>query len=161
MIHVLELPYSKPPLTLNPRGVGMTRGAAFARARLIRDVRADAHRLALGGRLPRKVAHVRVQLHYRPRDNRHRDPINLTATQKALVDGLRDYGLVADDDSRYVTDLMPIIHRAEKGQPGRMWLELDIDEPAHCLVCHTTNPPERREGCGPDCLTDQEESTDE
>lgn len=124
----LDLPYTKPPLTLNPAGVGTTRGAVYARAAQIRSVRADAAWLAHRDHLPRNVAHVAVQLHYRPRDNRHRDPINLTATQKALVDGLRDYRLVPDDDPRFVTDLMPVIHPAEKRKPGRMWLELTITE---------------------------------
>lgn len=116
--HTIVLPYTTPPLSLNDRGHWRTRN------RLIASVRSDAARLAQRGRLPQKVAHVSVQLHYRPRDNRHRDAINLTATQKALVDGLRDYGLVLDDDGRYVTDLMPAIHPAEKGQPGRLWLEI-------------------------------------
>lgn len=126
MTITIDLPWTAPPLTLNPSGVGTTRGAAFARARLIRDVRAHMAVLARHTNLPLKVAHVHVQLHYRPRDNRHRDAINLAPTQKALVDGLRDYGLVPDDDGRYVTDLMPAIHPAERGHIGRLWLELDI-----------------------------------
>ncbi|MGC5249638.1 hypothetical protein ACPXB3_22270 [Gordonia sp. DT219] len=122
----IELPWTAPPLTLNPAGVGTTRGAAFARARQIRDVRAHMAVLARHTNLPLKVAHVHVQLHYCPRDRRRRDAINLTPTQKALVDGLRDYGLVPDDDGRWVTDHMPVIHPAEKGHTGRMWLELTI-----------------------------------
>ena len=118
--HTIVLPYTTPPLSLNDRGHWRTRNG------LIASVRSDAARLAQRDHLPQKVAHVAVQLHYRPRDNRHRDAINMTATQKALVDGLRDYGLVVDDDGRYVTDLMPEIHPAEKGQPGRLWLEITI-----------------------------------
>ena len=123
----LSLPYTKPPLSLNG-GVPTSVRAMRAKAALIADVRANGRLLARYAQLPRNVAHVRVQLHYAPRDNRHRDAINLTPTQKALVDGFRDYGLVAEDDGRYVTDLMPVIHPAEKGQPGRMWIELDIQE---------------------------------
>lgn len=120
--HRIDLPYTRPPLSLNDRGHWRKRAAQIA------AVRSDAANLARSTKLPRNCAHAQIGLHYRPRDNRHRDPINLAATQKALVDGLRDYGLVPDDDSRYVTDLMPHIHPAEKGQPGRMWLEITTDE---------------------------------
>lgn len=129
---ILDLPYTKPPLSLNG-GVPTSTAAMRAKARQIRSVRSDGANLARHANLPRKVAHACVRLHYRPRDSQPRDPINLTPTQKALVDGLRDYGLVPDDDSRYVTDLMPAIHPAEKGQPGRLWLEITITtaEEAH------------------------------
>ncbi|WIC40286.1 RusA-like resolvase [Gordonia phage Holliday] len=120
--HRLPLPWTKPPLSMNDRGHWRKKAAETA------SVRGDCKTLARHANLPRNCAHVVVSLHYRPRDNRHRDPINLAATQKALVDGLRDYGLVADDDPRYVTDLMPTIHPAEKGEQGRLWLELHIEE---------------------------------
>lgn len=120
--HRIDLPWTKPPLSMNDRGHWRKKAAQTA------AVRGDSLTLARHADLPRNCAHVVVGLHYRPRDNRHRDPINIAATQKALVDGLRDYGLVADDDPRYVTDLMPTIHPAEKGEQGRLWLELHIEE---------------------------------
>lgn len=125
----LDLPWTSPPLSLNDRGY--TRGAAMARASKVRELRETAFVLAHEAGLPKGLVHVTVQLHYQPRDNKHRDPINLAPVQKALVDGLRSgnakyrgYGLVADDDPRYLTDLMPAIHPAVKGEGGRMWLEL-------------------------------------
>ncbi|QLF83877.1 RusA-like resolvase [Gordonia phage Moosehead] len=120
--HIITLPWTKPPLSMNDRGHWRKKAAQTA------SVRGDCLALARHARLPRNCGHVHIRLHYRPRDNRHRDPINLAATQKALVDGLRDYGLVPDDDPRYVTDHMPTIHPAEKGQGGRLWLELTIQE---------------------------------
>lgn len=118
------LPYSKPPLSLNDRGHYM------ARARKVAQVRRDVHLIARSHNLPRGLEHVTVQLHYRPARNGRRDPINLTATHKALVDGLTagtrnpGYGLVPDDTPQYVTDTIPIVHPAIKGQPGQLWLDI-------------------------------------
>ena len=124
----IDLPWQTPPLTLNDR-----RGHR-AHAREVRQVRETMHWLAIRQQLPKGVAHVVIELHWLPAFRRRRDPINVTATQKALVDALTagttktpGYGLVVDDTPAYVTDLMPVIH-----QPGparvRMWLELTIDQ---------------------------------
>lgn len=121
----IDLPYEKPPLTLNG-GVPTSTRAMHAKAREIRRVRADGATLARMVKLPKNVGHATIQVHYRPRDKRYRDPINLTPTQKALVDGLRDYGLVHDDDQRFITDLMPKIHPPQKGEPGQMWLTINL-----------------------------------
>jgi crossover junction endodeoxyribonuclease RusA len=123
----IDLPYTSPPLSLNG-GVPTSAGAMHAKRRLIASVRRDGALLARSARLPRNVAHATIRLHYRPRTRRHRDPINLTPTQKALVDGLRDFGLVPDDDPRFVTDLMPAIHPVEKGRPGALWLTVTITD---------------------------------
>lgn len=123
----IDLPYRTPPLTLNG-GVPTSVPAMRAKARQIRSVRADAATLARHTNLPLKVAHATIQLHYAPSQTRYRDPINLTPTQKALVDGLRDYGLVEDDDSRYVTDLMPVIHPKTGTGVGRLWLTITTQE---------------------------------
>ena len=121
------LPYSKPPLSLNDRGHYM------ARARKVAQVRRDVYLIARSHNLPTGLDHVTVQLHYPPAHNRRRDPINLSATHKALVDGLAagtkkhpGYGLVPDDDPRYVTDLMPVIHPSAQGKPAQMWLVLEF-----------------------------------
>ena len=45
-------------------------------------------------------------------------------TQKALVDGIVDSGIVLDDTPQYVTETIPTIHPAIKGQDGKMWLEI-------------------------------------
>lgn len=126
---VLELPWTAPPLTLNQRRA--TRGAMFAHARIIAEVRATVHDLARVSKLPRGLDHVTVQMHYRPRDNRRRDTDNLVATLKPACDALTagtakhpGYGMVADDIPRYMAKPEPIIHPAERGKAGALWLEI-------------------------------------
>jgi hypothetical protein len=60
-----------------------------------------------------------VRLHFYPGDNRRRDRINLALVHKAVVDGLVDAGVVADDDSESIVELMPAIH---KGKQRRTWV---------------------------------------
>lgn len=119
------LPWTSPPLSLNDRGHHM------ARARVVADVRRAVYLMARAHQLPQGLDHVTVQLHYRPERNGRRDPVNLIGTQKALVDGLTSgtkkhpgYGLVPDDTPQYVTDTIPIIHPAVKGQPGQLWIDI-------------------------------------
>ena len=126
----LSLPWTRPPLSMNGSR-GVTRAAAFARARTVRETRAVAMQLAAAARLPRGLDHVTVQLHYRPRDNRRRDTDNLIATLKPLADGLAagtakhpGYGLVPDDIPRHMAKPEPIIHPAERGQPGALWRDV-------------------------------------
>ncbi|WP_280273394.1 hypothetical protein [Nocardia wallacei] len=138
---VLPLPYTKPPLSLNDSGA--SRGAALARSRKRKQLRTDVCRLAALAYLPRGVDHVTVQLHYRPRDNRVRDTDNLIATAKPIYDALTKgrparisprtrrpvpaqigYGMVPDDTPRWMTKPEPIIHAAQPGQPGSLWVEL-------------------------------------
>ncbi|WP_336881421.1 hypothetical protein [Rhodococcus globerulus] len=136
----IRLPYTKPPLSLNDRG--MSRGAAMAKATKIRKMREQMVQLAQIARLPKGVKFVTVQLHYRPRDNRARDTDNLVATLKPLADGLTaprvvktkrginthpGHGMVPDDSTRYMSKPEPLIHEAIKGQPGTLWLELTWD----------------------------------
>ncbi|TCN51831.1 hypothetical protein EV641_109222 [Rhodococcus sp. SMB37] len=120
----LDLPYEKPPLTANSR---MHWGP---KSKLTRMMRSDAHTLAKAAKLPPCIfLRITVQLHYRPKTNRRRDPSNLMPTQKAILDGLVDYGLVPDDCPPYVTELVPAIHPAEKGLEGSLWLTITIGEP--------------------------------
>lgn len=119
---------------------GITKGARFAKARVIKQLRSDIVKLAVAAQLPKDVAHLTATLHYRARDNRARDTGNLMATVKALVDGLTPhrvvetkrgtkvhvgYGMVADDSSRIVSTPEPVIHEAVKGQPPALWLEIE------------------------------------
>ncbi|MEU0871633.1 hypothetical protein [Nocardia brasiliensis] len=137
---VLELPWTAPPLTLNARRA--TRGAMFAHARKVAEVRAKVLELAEAADLPRGLAHVTVQLHYRPRDQRRRDTDNLVATLKPACDALTigrpakisrtgkpvpallGYGMVPDDIPRHMAKPEPVIHDAERGKPGALWLEI-------------------------------------
>ena len=122
--HTLWLPYATPPLTANQRLHWA------AKARLTADVRRTAMLLARAAHLPRDCEHVTVALHYTPRDRRRRDPSNLMPTQKAVVDGLVDAGLVADDTPDYVTETSPTIDPPTREAPGpnnsRMALNLKI-----------------------------------
>lgn len=143
---MLELPWTAPPLTLNQRRA--TRGAMFAHAQKIAEVRQTVYELATAAGLPRGLDHVTVTLHYRPRDNRRRDTDNLVATAKPAYDALTPgrparwsrpkdptkkprlvpaqigHGLVADDTPAFMSKPEPVIHRAEKGKGGAMWLEI-------------------------------------
>lgn len=117
----IELPYSTPPLSANQR-------LHWAQAAKIKkQLRQDARVLARFARLPKNLQHVTVGLRYQPRDRRRRDPSNILPTQKPLLDGLVDYGLVPDDDQRFVTEVMPEITQPAGGQKGRMWLVVTID----------------------------------
>jgi crossover junction endodeoxyribonuclease RusA len=121
----IPLPWLTPPLSLNDRR------NRWSNARLVKDVRASAyilaksHRLHAGGPWPK----ITVTLHYAPQVSRVRDSDNLVATEKPLVDGLVDAGVVRDDDTSQVIRNPAVIHPAT-GQKGRLWLTVQIhDEP--------------------------------
>lgn len=116
----IKLPYVKPPLSLNQR---MHR---HEKARVTANVREAAFFLAKSHNLPLNVAHASIRLHYAPLRNGRREGINIVLTQKALVDGLVDYGLVPDDTPQYVTDLMPFIHPQSTTGKGQLWLEIEV-----------------------------------
>lgn len=128
----VSLPWTSPPLSMNDRGHWASK------ANKTRATREATMWAAKTARLPRAVHHVTVQLHYRPRDNRRRDTDNLVATLKPICDALAagttknpGYGIVPDDTPQYMSKPEPIIHPAEKGQPGSLWLTLTIhDEPS-------------------------------
>jgi len=129
----LDLPWSCPPLSMNDSGA--SRGAMFAKAAKRREIRETVAIIGRAEGVPTNVAHVTVQLHYRPRDNRARDTDNLTATLKPICDALtpsrmvgRKYypgcAMVIDDTPRFMAKNEPIIHPAERGAGGAMWLVL-------------------------------------
>lgn len=114
----LELAYDTLPLSLNDRRHHMVRW------RESRNLRDRVRMLCRHHRIPRLKA-ISVEMHWTPRTKRTRDRDNAVATQKAAVDGLRDYparkkdgrivepawrGVVADDDPTHVDYGMPIIH---------------------------------------------------
>ncbi|WP_063710918.1 hypothetical protein [Nocardia niigatensis] len=137
---ILKLPWTAPPLSLNDRG--RTPGARYAHARRVAEVRATVHRLARAAQLPRGLDRVTVLLHYRPRDNRRRDTDNLVATLKPACDALAagtrahpGYGMVPDDIPRHMAKPEPIIHEAERGKRGALWLEVSWEEHEHDWDC--------------------------
>lgn len=108
--HVIALPFTTPPLSLNDRGHWATK------ARMVRDVRDTVHTLAQVTKIP-AYGRILVELHYVPRDNRRRDADNLVATLKPCIDGLVDAGVVLDDSPQYVTWMPPIIDPADSNNP--------------------------------------------
>ncbi|WJJ10799.1 hypothetical protein P9990_19800 [Prescottella equi] len=115
---VLELPWTKPPLSMNDRMHWAQK------AKLTKRIRSTARTLAAAKRLPAGLDHVSVALVYRPRDRRRRDTDNLMPVLKALCDGLVDHGLVTDDTPQWMTKHMPRLDEPQKGAGGAMWLEL-------------------------------------
>ena len=120
--YLLDLKMTAPPLNANHRPHWAVR------ARAVREVRRTAKIMARKEQLPKGCTRVRVRLIYRPRDRRRRDPGNIAPTQTAALDGLVDYGLVPDDCPPYVQEYMPEILASEKGQPGQVWLQVEVLE---------------------------------
>lgn len=113
----IDLPFSRPPLSLNDRMHWATK------ARHTRAIRTATKVRALAVRCPQHER-IAVTLHYRPRDNRPRDIDNLFATLKPCIDGLRDAGIVPEDDRSRVQPNV-VIHDAIKGESGALWLEVE------------------------------------
>ncbi len=112
--HVIVLPYTKPPLTLNQRL------QHFHEYRLKSALIDSVIVLARAGKLP-KMLRAEVELHYAPATWRRRDPDNLSPTHKVCVDGLVRAGIVPDDTSEYVYHKMPVIDQPNAGR-GRLYL---------------------------------------
>lgn len=110
----LTLPFAR-PLNLNDRP-----GNWQERHRLTKAWKDTAILLARKERIPTLQQFTAV-LHYAPRVKRIRDPQNLEAALKPLVDGLVVAHVAPGDDPRYYTPTTPAIHGAT-GEPGRLWL---------------------------------------
>lgn len=120
----MPLSFSKPPMNMNDRHHWRKK------AQLTRLIREEVLVRARSMRLPKNCdTGVTVALHYQPRDNRRRDPSNLIATQKPCLDALVSYGLIPDDTPEFVNELMPVIHPAIKGEPGKCWLTIEVEKP--------------------------------
>lgn len=121
--YTLDLGYTSVPLSMNSR-MHWSKSS-----RITKQIRRTAWALAKQQKLPTDCTHVTVCLHYRPKDRRRRDEDNPLPVLKAACDGLVDADLVPDDTPQYMAKLMPVIHPAEKGQPGSLWLTITIGEP--------------------------------
>lgn len=121
--YTLPLHLTRPPLNMNDRMHWAKR------SKIKRELRQRANIAARVAGLPRDCSAVIVQLVYRPRDRRRRDPSNFMPTQKPVLDGLVDYGLVPDDCPPYVTELIPRVAEVEKGAPGSVWVEVTVVDP--------------------------------
>ncbi|OFN17773.1 hypothetical protein HMPREF2604_07480 [Corynebacterium sp. HMSC055A01] len=132
----IELPWEKPPLSLNDSAPA-SRGAVWGRAAKKREIQQAVHLLARNVRMPEGMDYLIVQLHYRPRDNRGRDTDNVAASGKPIYDALSrgskqipGLGLVPDDLPRFMGKPEPVIWPAVKGLRGRMWMDLWVCESA-------------------------------
>ena len=111
----LQLPYAKPPLSMNERTHWRSKAAKVA------TLRRQVAELATGiGPLD----HVVVTLHYVPRDARRRDADNLVPVLKAAADGLVDAGGVLDDTPELMTKHMPVIEAPDRTDP-HLYLTLE------------------------------------
>lgn len=104
---ILDLPYGKPPLSLNDRG--QTVGARRAKSAKAAMIRADVNTLAKAAGIPPQDS-IHVRLHYRPKTAAKRDADNLVATLKPAIDGLRDAKVIPDDDPSHLDWSAPRIH---------------------------------------------------
>lgn len=114
----MELSFTHPPLNLN---VNMHWAK---RSPLVKALRHEAATRARALKIP-ECGHIITRLHWRPGDNRRRDEDNLVTSAKPLWDGLVDSGVVPDDTSEFMTKLMPKIHKPDKTNKPRMWLEIE------------------------------------
>ena len=115
----MQQPFRSPPLNANQRMHWAQR------ARVTKDVRQKARLVAAAARLPKGVDRVEVWIEVVPRDRRRRDPSNWMPTQKAMIDGLVDYGLVPDDCPPFVTERMPVLLPPDPKNP-RVVLVVDV-----------------------------------
>lgn len=99
----LVLPWETPPLTLNQRFAHRAQQWA-----LVKKVRTTGALLVRAQRIPR-LGRCRVTLTWYVRTKHRRDADNITATLKALCDGLVDAEVVADDTPELMDKLMPVI----------------------------------------------------
>jgi crossover junction endodeoxyribonuclease RusA len=121
------LPITK-PLSLNERLHWA------AKAKRTREIRQAVALLAKTKpyRIPR-LDRCTVQLEWRPRTAHRRDGDNTSPTVKAAVDGLRDAGVLDDDDTSRVTHLPVVILPPVPREPARLWLvvrPLELEETA-------------------------------
>lgn len=119
----ITLPITR-PLSLNDRA------NRWARARDVKQLRADVRVLARAAKIP-ALSRISVALHYAPKDRRRRDPLNLVATLKVVEDGLVDAGVVPDDTPDFVVSPMPVIDAPTGERTGRLYVtvrEIPADE---------------------------------
>ena len=106
---IIQLPYTKPPLSLNDRKHWRKK------ASITKEIRDFVHQAAWLV-IPACSASD-VTLHYVPRDARRRDADNLVPILKACCDGLVDAGVVPDDTPELMRKHMPIIDAANRADP--------------------------------------------
>lgn len=118
--YIIPMSYDRPPLHANQRLHRMQE------ARIISEVRNEIAWRARSKKM-KDLGRIRVQLVWRPEVNRVRDAANIWPTQKAAIDGLRDAGVIPDDDGRYVEEHAPRLLPVGAGESG-VWLVVEVIE---------------------------------
>lgn len=126
----IELPWSKPPLSMNDASPA-SRGAVYGRAAAKREIQETLHLLGRGLRMPEGKRYLLVQMNYRVPDRRRRDTDNVTASSKPLMDALAGgskripgLGIVEDDTPYFMGKPEPILWPPEWGKQGKLWVDL-------------------------------------
>ena len=117
---LLDFSYATTPIS--PNGAHGNHHAHAKKVRAVRTVAARTARLAGISELGR----CRAQLTWYVLTNHRRDPVNLTLTLKAMVDGLVDAGVTTDDTPDLVDTPMPVIVRVDPMRNGTAWMELEV-----------------------------------
>jgi crossover junction endodeoxyribonuclease RusA len=115
----LVIPAPAPWLNANDRGHWRKRNGTIKAWRDAAHIYARQAKLPLLGK-----AHIVAELRFA--DRRRRDPHNYFPTVKACVDGLVDYGLLADDSSEFL--IGPDIRQSLIVMKRRGELQLTIRE---------------------------------
>lgn len=91
----------------------------------VKQRRKDAFWLAKEAKVPHLERVLIVATPIYP-DRRRRDPGNAYPTVKAIVDGLVDAGVIADDNDKHVSGILMRPAEVRRGTPGAM--RIDIEE---------------------------------
>jgi crossover junction endodeoxyribonuclease RusA len=117
-VWVMQLPFDR-PLSMNDRMHHMVK------AKTVKAWR-DAAKDAIADADVPSCVRVRATLVYVPGQNRRRDPDNLVAAMKPVVDALVDAGVVPDDTQEEVERVWPQILPAERvHEGGRFYLRVE------------------------------------
>jgi len=89
--------------TLWECGANARHGNRYAAARITKQIRGDAHQLALSQKLPRFTGPVTILgVQHPPKGGRGLDSENIAPLVKAAIDGLRDANVLINDTSKWV-----------------------------------------------------------
>lgn len=119
--HIVPLPWTKPPITLNP---GLRSSNVHAKAANVRTAKGEALAAIIAARIPKAIPGVELTLHYRVPDRRRRDADNLAATLKVVQDALVAAGVIHEDSWVTVPSATCRIHAPSDEGPA-LWLELE------------------------------------
>ncbi len=107
----IVLPWPKPPMSMNARDHWAVKAEKVAAVREAVRLLARPHALRLAQAIGTPVE---VELCWEVTDKRRRDVDNAVATLKPAIDGLRDAGILADDNSAVVVKAFCSICRGDR-----------------------------------------------